>query len=346
MTLEANKKIELCFDNVAKYERFLNSRSMWDFNYNELERLLIKTDLEDYTSFLYSYGLFNKFYKDQLYSIDTLEEFEITYANEEKELLQLLIFLLSDTDSDITFRLKRGDKTADNLTFSNDKIKSGFIEMVKYQYEKCDFNEENLTPAEAEDEIKNMYDTEWIQQYIEKCLADTDERVFYPQITTISDFDGFVDDDMINEYAYEHYTKRDITLDYLKTKLDQYNNKYVTKPGAKPKNDDLSRSKELLSYLIRLNKFLNQNEYNDIESFPIQNKDCILIYDYLRFFDLTDDLSSNTNSTKPHNKIRSDIDNFRKYRKPKLKTKYPFFDAESSINLFKRNNKIKLEIPF
>lgn len=346
MTLEPSKNIELCFDNISKYERFKNSRSTWDYNYNELERLLIKTELEQYTSFLYSYGLFNKLYKDQLFSIDNLEAFEITYANEEKELLELLIFLLSDSESDIAFRLKRGDKTADNFSFSNDKIKYGFIEMIKNQYEKSDFNEENLTPAEAEDEIHNMYDKEWIQLYIEKNLAEADERVFYPQITTFSDIEGFLDDDMINEYAYEHFTKREITLDYLKAKLDQYNNKYVTKAGAKPKNDDLSRAKELLSYLIRINRFLNQNECNDIEVFPIQNKDCILIYDYLLFFDLIADLSSNTNSTKPHNKIRSDIDNFRKYRKPKLKNKYTFFDAETTINQFKRNNKSRLEIPF
>ena len=346
MTLESNKNIELCFDNVSKYERFKNSRSTWDYNYNELERLLIKTDLEQYTSFLYSYGLFNKLYKDQLFSLDNLEGFEITYAKEEKELLELLIFLLSDTDSDIAFRLKRGDKTADSFSFSNDKIKFGFIEMIKNQYVNSDFNEENLTPAEAEDEIHNMYDKEWIQLYIEKSLAEADERVFYPQITTFSDIEGFLDDDMINEYAYEHFTKREITLDYLKAKLDQYNNKYVTKAGAKPKNDDLSRAKELLSYLIRLNRFLNQNECNDIEVFPIQNKDCILIYDYLLFFDLIDDLSSNTNTTKPHNKIRSDIDNFRKYRKPKLKSKYTFFDAENTINQFKRNNKSRFEIPF
>jgi hypothetical protein len=91
--------------------------------------------------------------------------------------------------------------------------------------------------------------------------------------------------------------------------------------------------------LIRLNRFLNQNECNDIEVFPIQNKDCILIYDYLLFFDLIDDPSSNTNSTKPHNKIRSDIENFRKYRKPKLKNKYTFFDAERTINLFKKTIK-------
>ena len=339
MTLEPSKNIELCFDNVSKYERFKNSRSTWDYNYNDLERLLIKTDLEQYTSFLYSYGLFNKLYKDQLLSIDNLEGFEITYSNEEKGLLELLIYLLTDNNSNITFKLKRGNKKADNFSFSNEKINSGFIKMIIDQYEKSNFNEENLTPAEAENDIYNMYDTDWIKQYIEKCLAETDESVYYPRITTISDFEGFIDYEMINEYAFDHFTSREITLDYLKHKLELYNSINPIVAGAKPKNDDLSRSKELLSYLIRLNRFLNQNECNDIEVFPIQNKDCILIYDYLLFFDLIDDPSSNTNSTKPHNKIRSDIENFRKYRKPKLKNKYTFFDAERTINLFKKTIK-------
>lgn len=339
MAFYSANKIELCFRNHLKYERFKNSRSYWDFEYKELERLLIKTDLEEYSDFLFALGLYLKYYEDDIFSLDNLEGFEITYANEEKELLELLIYLLSDTESDIAFRLKRGDKTADTFSFSNDKIKYGFVEMIKAQYEKSDFNEENLTPAEAEDEIYNMYDTDWIQNYVEQSLSDSDNSAYYPKITTFSDFEGFVDDDMIIQYADEHYTKREITLDYLKSKLELYNNKYITKPGAKPKNDNMSRTKELLSYLIRLNRFLNQNECNDIEVFPIQNKDCILIYDYLRFFDLTEDLSSNTNTTKPHNKIRSDIDNFRKYRKPKLKNKYSFLYAEELINSSKNPNR-------
>ena len=112
------------------------------------------------------------------------------------------------------------------------------------------------------------------------------------------------------------------------------------KAGAKPKNDLLASKAEHFSYLIRLRRFINQDEYDDIEKFPISNADCRLIYDCFVFLGHLEDNIGKNNSTKPENYIRSLIDNYRANRKEFELRSYYTKAAERGINHFKHTSDI------
>ena len=122
---------------------------------------------------------------------------------------------------------------------------------------------------------------------------------------------------MINSYCEEHFSERPITLQFLYHQCDMITvSKKKKKAGAKPKNDSVASLAERLSYLIRLNRFLNQNEVNDISKFSISNKDCRLIHDYLVIFKLIpNQRERNNTTTTPENYIKALIQNYRKNRK-------------------------------
>ena len=127
----------------------------------------------------------------------------------------------------------------------------------------------------------------------------------------------YIDNDMINSYCEEHFSERPITLQFLYHQCDLIKiDKTKKKRGAKPKNDSVASVAERLSYLIRLKRFLNQNEVNDISKFSISNKDCRLIHDYLVIIQLIpNQRERNNTTTTPENYIKALIQNYRKNRK-------------------------------
>ncbi|MEI6754353.1 MAG: hypothetical protein WCK78_14450 [Paludibacter sp.] len=311
---------QICINPVYFTFDIVNEELKNKYPFDDFNRLLIKTDLENFTEHLYIFGLFEK---DKI-NVRKRNEAEFNsiidhpssvtlYNNQAQAISNALLFLLVHQDTDISIIFKSKGKYADSIKFDDNFLTSKIIEGLKRDYENFNLNEENLTFEEAEEEIKNLCDPKWIENYINQLLSDEENNVYYGRIKSYEDIEGFVDENMINEYAYDHETKREITVDYVKS---LYGESKKRKPGAKPKNDTIASIAERLSYLIRLKSFLNQNEYTDISKYPLSNKDCRLIHDYLVFFNLIPNQKQKQNTTTtPENYIKALIKNFRKHRK-------------------------------
>jgi hypothetical protein len=353
------------------------------FDKENFRRLLIKTELEPYTELLWKFGLkevyikhFNQFQKLNLNSKNTdfIKDLSMSFSDyldhvikyqpecvtynedgtknidttsntlrqEELELTELLIFLLEEKEKGICLNFKSATKNK-NINTKNSFITTAITNKLIEEYDNRNLNEVNLSYDEAEWELLNVIDLQWIRSYIERfegvVQTDIDNDIYYFEVydaaINIHDIENYIDAEMIEKYAEEHYTKAEITLEFLKDRGVELKSKVKKKAGAKAKNDNIASISERMSYLIRLERFMNQNEYKDISKFPISNKDCRLIHDYLVFFNLMPDQRKKCNTTTtPENYIKALIKNYRLHRK---------YVAEQNmvhylINSFKYNN--------
>lgn len=248
---------------------------------------------------------------------------DLTYTikkNEELELTELLIFLLEEKQNGITLDFK-SKITNNKFNCKSDLLLDPIINNIINEYKKRNYNEANLSYEEAEWELNTFPDLQWIRDYFKRfptiIQTDYDNDMYYMEgyenPINIHDTHNYIEAYMIEDYANDHYTNADITLQFLKDKHKAL--KARTKVGAKPKNDYIASMTERLSYLIRLDRFFQQDIHKDISKFPISNKDYRLIHDYLVFWQFIEDKRETKNSTTPENYIKSLINNYRKHRK-------------------------------
>ena len=344
----------LCFLKPYKEnESFIKSLlSKYPINDDLYNRLLINTELEEFAYNLKIMGL-NEINKKA--EVDRIEENDIlpfdstneinsdkstieNLVNENKEIIDTLIYLLENKNSAVNIVLKSGNLKNNNFKTQNNQITGAFIEGLKLNLKEKGLNKDYLSYDEAKDEILKLKDVEWIEDWLEKYLTENN-MMNYNNLEFSIDINNpeeYIDNDMINMYSEEHFADKEITVEFLYHLYDQIkNDKRKKKAGAKTKNDNIASLAERLSYLIRLKRFLNQNEYFDISRYTIKNKDCRLIHDYLVFFGLIQDQKERKNTTtSPENYIKMLIKNYRANRK--------FIANENNmmhflINSYKRN---------
>lgn len=256
------------------------------------------------------------------YNEDGTKSIDVTsvqYKIDENELTKTLLFLL-ENQNNINIQLK-STKYTNNLSIQNSYIASFITEKLMQEFCARKFDLVNLTYEEAEAELISLKDKNWIRENIERIdgliQSDEDEDLYYfvddKSELNLNDIECYIDSNMINEYADDHYRKYDITIDFLKAKLQALEANLTVNAGAKPKNDNLASISERLSYLIRLNQFFNQNECDNISKYAISNKTYRLIYDYIDFFKLFEDNRYIT--TAPDGYIKALIRNYRSSRK-------------------------------
>lgn len=369
-----------------------------DFNskIDEFSKLLIKTDLEEYTEFLLANELLHIYWRSPM----NAEDSAYLRNSDEIELSKILHYSLSNENQDLTVLIKRGQFKDDNFKTDNKFITSTIIEGLKAKYRSYGYNERHLTIEETKNKFLNFSNDDALKGYIidwyvarehidklktrvENPIVTKARELFYraesdPFDNTKSQYEfqkewdeynvlmkiekklieQTIDTEVIynrvekglldlqnEEYAdifelIEHYqgsfiVKEEITLEWLENRMKYLGIIKAKKAGAKPKNDLLASKAEHFSYLIRLRRFINQNEYTDIEKFPISNADCRLIYECFVFFGYLEDQVGKYNSTKPENYIRSLIDNYRSNRKENEIRSYYTKAAERGINHFK-----------
>lgn len=267
-------------------------------NIAALKKMLIKNDMEEYINELSFYWYVLKCNAKHAQKSKS-KEIVMTPAalkEYEKDLTETLIHLLSNESGEntsITFQ-----KSRNSLTKANNNMLKAVIDALINEYDKFNFNETELTFEEAEDEIKKQCDMNWLMKYVDDMLRDNPELLDfdYEEYNFISDFEmGFeicFNDQMVEIYAIEHYTKRDVTLDFLKNNFDIITKSYKKKAGAKPKNNFLVNVATNLSYLKRVDRFIqNKDNIRDINLVKLTNKDCRFIHDCLVFFGLIKDYS-------------------------------------------------------
>lgn len=301
----------ICFRNITA-ERNDELISEFQIDVEKFERFLVKTSLEDYSKELLNVGLnfiFSKanpvIVKRSDMSIDKHMPFVI-----EEELSKTLIYLLSNKDNDVSLSLKSQGKYVDNFKIDSQFIISQITEKLLDTFKTRGFNIERMTFAEAQHEIKTNPDNDWINEY----------RNYFA--------DECVEEDLIQRYGETHYIERDITVEYLKSKSKI---KEKEKVGAKAKNLELAELVEKLSFLLRFKSFLNQDKYPDFSNYPLKNKDCILIFEYLSFFDL---LEGYIITSKPESYIKAILKNFDIYKKKEKNTNAQKYQLAHTMNFW------------
>lgn len=332
--LSLDEKFRLCFltpykENDLYIEMLIQK---YPIDENSFHRLLFNAEIEEFAPKLKILGLneMNKGLQNENESkledlpFDVVESDEIGLSREaklyqSKELIETLIFLFENKNSNTSMTLKSGKLKNNNLKTSNKDISDALMEGLITKLIERNLNTDFLSYEDAKYEILNLKDVDWIKNWIEKYIIENDLRnqVGREFSININNPSEYIDNDMINSYCEEHFSERSITLQFLYHQCDLIKiDKTKKKRGAKPKNDSVASLAERLSYLIRLNRFLNQNEENDISKFSISNKDCRLIHDYLVIFKLIpNQRERNNTTTTPENYIKALIQNYRKNRK-------------------------------
>lgn len=307
ITLE---KFNACFgfsikdsqDQIAPEENVFTELGL---NVPAFKKMLIKNDMEEYTDVLLFYWQMQTLYQNKLFksNIQSLESKKMSVSEYGKDLTEILLFLLDEKDGkniSITFQ-----KSRNNITKKNEEIIDVITRAIKKEYQTRNLNLVNLTFEEAEEELLNKYDREWIVDYINDILG------FNPHIKSEFDienevnesnyrelFDYLYDDEMVEKYADEHYSTHDISLEFLQNRLVALIPETKKKVGAKPKNDNIAVIGRRLSYLLRIDRFLENKECkNDIDSIKLTNKDYRFIHDFLVFLNLIEDYSIKEHTT-------------------------------------------------
>lgn len=293
----------ICFRNITA-ESNDELISEFQMDVEKFERFLVKTSLEDYCKELLNVGLnfiFSKANPVIVKRSDISIDKHMPFAAKE-ELSKILIYLLSNKDNDISLSLKSQGKYVDNFKIDSQFIISQITEKLLDTFKTRGFNLERMSFTEAQQEINTNPDNDWLNEYCKYYEGDS----------------------LIQRYGEMHYIEREITIEYLKSKLKKRKKEKV---GAKAKNLELAELVEKLSYLLRFDSFLNQDEYPDFSNYPLKNKDCILIFEYLSFFDL---LEGYVITSKPESYIKAIIKNFDTYKKKEKNAyaqKYQFAHA-------------------
>ena len=380
---------------------FVDIKDEFNSKIEKFSKLLIKTDLEEYTEFLLANELLHIYWRPPM----TAEESVYLRNKEEIELSKILHYFLSNTNDDLTVVIKRGQLKDDNYKTDNEFITSTIIDGLKAKYRSHGYNERHLTIEETKSKFLNFRNDDALKGFIidwfinnehiaklkmreEDPIVTKARELFYSSLSDPFDSsksqyesqkewdeysvlmkvekkiieqtidkeaiynrveNGLLDlqneeyadiFDLLELYQSSFIVKEEITLEWLENRMKYLGIIKAKKAGAKPKNDLLASKAEHFSYLIRLRRFINQDEYDDIEKFPISNADCRLIYDCFVFLGHLEDNIGKNNSTKPENYIRSLIDNYRANRKEFELRSYYTKAAERGINHFKHTGEL------
>lgn len=278
-------------------------------NITDFRKTLIKNDMEEYENELIAFWYSEIQNKQKVESFLNRIDNKADVKQLEIDLSEALIFLLSNESADctsITFQKARNSKT-----ISNKSILELTIQSFLSEYEKHDFNLTEMEYDEAEEELKGWCDSDWIENYILEDRKENPRKYHIRCEQDIYHFDSFetfhdcLDEIMIEKYARDHYSYKEITLDLLLDNLSQLKKHTKQKVGAKPKNTRLLFVAANLSYLKRIDRFiLNTDGVKNINQLKLLNKDYRFIHDCLVFFGLCEDYSKNEiNTTTPEKYI-------------------------------------------
>jgi hypothetical protein len=273
------------------------------YDFDAFNRMLIKYNMDEFSANLFNF--INKRINNQYPFLD----FKVTEKSffdkirtkrkDNEDLARLLFDLLSLENGKIKSLAFQQEKGV--TTIANDNIIQVIILGLIGEFEARENNWDNLTLDEAEEEIKNGTDTEWIRDWIEShefCTQDG-ERIFEFELyeNDLQYYDSSTGDTygidhirkkMISDYSEGHFMRRDITVDFLEKVIQ---NDYSSKgeKGAPEKNKSLKFLTLQLADLKKAVRFINAKVENvDFEKFTLKNEDCRFIFDCLEIFGLID----------------------------------------------------------
>lgn len=250
-----------------------------DLDYDSLKEKLQGTSLELYTIFLIKY-------QNQYISAQEAKKYvaEMLYKNyrdkhlEEIRYTDLLLFIQDKLDLsygiNITFtnvsRKKKEIRDCEYLKYIFDATKQYYIDK--------EYNTFNPTYDEALEKLRNPLFVSDLEQ------AYSSKKIDKNKI----DIEN-IPNEVVEYFRNSITIKKEINEELLiakKEKLEGYLKilEEAINPGRKFINQQVARFALNLSYLIRLERFIKQDEVDNIFDMKFMNKDLELIYDYVLFW--------------------------------------------------------------
>lgn len=249
------------------------------FDHESLKDLLIKHDLKSYISHFVTYQKtwFNR-QKSMNMVIALYNDFYDKKIPHKIKVAKILKLILSSKASkksnlEITFA-----GLIDKIQIEDPNLTDQISNIIIKEFENLELNETPLDREEALKEILEYEDIEWLFEYSDFGFFDG-YRV-YPDLIT---------EEHLDYYIETHYKPREITLDLVNNVINELEGGYKIKRGvvgAKIKNLNIGELARRLSYIHRIDLFLNQDEYSSIKKFPLANDTCRFIYDYFELWGL------------------------------------------------------------
>ncbi len=261
------------------------------------KKILIKNDMEQYSILLLYYineiYLSNDFDKTIEANILASQEYE-REMQYEKDLTRTLQFLLSDefgVNSSITFQ-----KSKNSLTIPNQDIVNSFINSLIQEFKKNNYHKINLTYDEAK--AMMLANEKWAKAVFK-------EECFFDELKNEIKVVKVEFEESIMDFAYSIVKEMEIDQEFLKNKLQDLSLNLTKKKGAKIKKNRVATLCEDLSYLKRIDSYLNRTDFEYIDDLKLTNKDYRFIHDCVVFFGVIPDKTGTLTKSLPENYIRS-----------------------------------------
>lgn len=275
------ERFKMCFYKGDEYLNPIgNSNIDYKLGYEELYKLLKDNELESYCDLLINYQntLFEYFSVENTFRSIVSE----IHANNSKEFkyVELLKFLYDNVESNWGVNIILTNNKGSRLEIRDKKVTSALIGSMKTLFTLLDMNRRPFNYDEAIEYLKNPTNLDIvIKNYNMNSMKD---EIKYENINIDNLpeeliqylIDNFLNEKMINStFINERYNE-------LTTELE--NNK--PKKGRKIENSYFGELALNLSYLIRFQRFVLQDEVEHIYDMPISKKDLELIYKYFEFW--------------------------------------------------------------
>ena len=320
--LNYEEAFELCLGVVEDFDSKIMRTNI---DYTEIRKFLKGNVLKRYSELLILRQQAWFYYEENFPSFE--EGWDVFYGHNTHaiEMTETLLMLINSISSKHGVDLSISNINDDKVRVNNKIITETIFNSLVEEYKKSKLDYLKITIEEARQGIRSFKDKSWFKNY---CF---DEEIKMSQLDVENP-----SDEMVGNYISGHFSKKDITKEFLELKLNELKAfKRKKKTGPKLKNNSIANLAIYLSYLIRLESFLSQGVCEHIFDFTLDNEACRIIYDYFDFWGLiVDNLTGKTPSAR-HSFIASMI-NERKKRYVNFERNDVIFYQERRIDNFWR----------
>lgn len=303
---------DLCMVNIGDWE--IDERILNGINREDFRDLLVKYKLQSYTDLLIYFQLRWLDWDEKLNHNERKKDDNDLHLYKLKTARILKMLLLQGA--------KRNKKLDISFTDSTDKIDTDGVNLLKPLQEvfKNEFQRLGLNISFGESEFLNLPNKK--NENLEK------------------------ENDQIQDkytYAITPYTYHKISSEFVNnvvTDLETSLKEKKGKAGAKIKNMSKGELAKRLSYLHRIDLFLNQNQCTSIKEFPLSNKTCRFIYEYFEFWDILSDtlMHDKNDESKKANYVKALIRNNASFSKRGI------FKIGNGVNVIDPNLDLKIDL--
>ena len=270
---------DICMGKV-KSDTTKTERVLPEIDFQDFYDMLIKFVSRKYITLLYQYhahwlGWYNLLKSNKKYKEESKEN-SLRYQLEISKALKLSFEMQEMSSNGFEFSLSNH---LEKVRIKNDRLKHTIHKALIDEFKFHKLNYVKMTKEETIEALKIEEERNWLLEQDE--LFDTTDLV-------LDDNDNFTDL-AIETYMFFRRKRNEITSEFVSDVIMELENEYYDNKnlGAKVKNIDKGNLALRLSYLFRIEDFLEQSTISDIDNFQLSNSICRVIAEYLEFVDLS-----------------------------------------------------------